>query len=213
MTPYVADPVYLNGRFLPLAEAGISPLDRGFLYGDGVYELIPVYSRRPFRLAGKLGHRVSTLGDLLCRCMSEWPSSRASVVLRALLLKVPKAIIYIPAGLCLALLIVLLRGWIILGGAVAVGGLLAVLIVLGLSHLVCALIHPVLGIRREGEGRAAVRQVVLDDRQVPGRDHDTALQLVVAVAGRPGLVGDDPLEALAPGGVSHPQKTDQQDHT
>lgn len=72
-------------------------------------------------------------------------------VVRALLTKVPKAIIYIPAGLCLALLIVLARGWIILGGAVAVGGLLAVLIVLGLSHLACALIHPVLGIRREGE--------------------------------------------------------------
>ncbi len=50
MTPYVADPIYLNGRFLPLAEAGISPLDRGFLYGDGVYELIPVYSRRAFRI-------------------------------------------------------------------------------------------------------------------------------------------------------------------
>ena len=50
MSPYVAEPVYLNGQFLPLAEAGISPLDRGFLYGDGVYELIPVYSRRPFRL-------------------------------------------------------------------------------------------------------------------------------------------------------------------
>ena len=50
MTPYVADPVFLNGRLLPLAEAGISPLDRGFLYGDGVYELIPVYSRRAFRI-------------------------------------------------------------------------------------------------------------------------------------------------------------------
>ena len=50
MTPHVADPVFLNGRFLPLAEAGISPLDRGFLYGDGVYELIPVYSRRAFRI-------------------------------------------------------------------------------------------------------------------------------------------------------------------
>ena len=50
MTPFVADPVYLNGQFLPLAEAGISPLDRGFLYGDGVYEVIPVYSRRPFRI-------------------------------------------------------------------------------------------------------------------------------------------------------------------
>jgi len=72
-------------------------------------------------------------------------------VVQALLMKVPKAIIYIPAGLGLALLIVLLWGWIILGGTVAVGGLLAVLLVLGLSRLVRALIHPVLGIRREGE--------------------------------------------------------------
>lgn len=46
--------VYLNGRFLPLTEARISPLDRGFLFGDGVYEVIPVYSRRPFRLAEHL---------------------------------------------------------------------------------------------------------------------------------------------------------------
>ena len=64
MTPYVADPVYLNGRFLPLAEAGISPLDRGFLYGDGVYELIPVYSRRPFRLAEHLTRLQATLDGI-----------------------------------------------------------------------------------------------------------------------------------------------------
>jgi D-alanine transaminase len=42
--------VYLNGEFLPLAEARIPVLDRGFMFGDGVYELIPVYSKRPFRL-------------------------------------------------------------------------------------------------------------------------------------------------------------------
>jgi D-alanine transaminase len=41
---------YLNGQFLPLAEARISPLDRGFLYADGAYEVIPVYSRHPFRI-------------------------------------------------------------------------------------------------------------------------------------------------------------------
>lgn len=64
MTPYVADPVYLNGRFLPLAEAGISPLDRGFLYGDGVYELIPVYSRRPFRLDEHLTRLQATLAGI-----------------------------------------------------------------------------------------------------------------------------------------------------
>jgi D-alanine transaminase len=41
---------YLNGQFLPLAEAKISVLDRGFVFGDGIYELVPVYSRNPFRL-------------------------------------------------------------------------------------------------------------------------------------------------------------------
>lgn len=41
---------YLNGQFMPLSEARISPLDRGFLYSDGVYEFIPVYSRCPFRI-------------------------------------------------------------------------------------------------------------------------------------------------------------------
>ena len=61
MTPYVADPVYLNGRFLPLAEAGVSPLDRGFLYGDGVYEVIPVYSRQPFRIDEHLKRLQATL--------------------------------------------------------------------------------------------------------------------------------------------------------
>ena len=45
---------YLDGQFLPLSEARISPLDRGFLYADGVYEVIPVYSRHPFRIAEHL---------------------------------------------------------------------------------------------------------------------------------------------------------------
>lgn len=42
--------VYLNGEFLPLAEARISVLDRGFLFGDGVYEVIPAYAGHLFRL-------------------------------------------------------------------------------------------------------------------------------------------------------------------
>lgn len=42
--------VYLNGRFVPLEQAQVSVLDRGFIFGDGVYELIPVYSRAPFRM-------------------------------------------------------------------------------------------------------------------------------------------------------------------
>ena len=38
---------YLNGELIPLSEATISVLDRGFLFGDGVYEVIPIYDRRP----------------------------------------------------------------------------------------------------------------------------------------------------------------------
>ena len=38
--------VYLNGNYLPMAEAKISPMDRGFLFGDGIYEVIPSYGRR-----------------------------------------------------------------------------------------------------------------------------------------------------------------------
>jgi D-alanine transaminase len=41
---------YLNGEFKPLAEASINVLDRGFTFGDGVYEVIPVFNRTIFRL-------------------------------------------------------------------------------------------------------------------------------------------------------------------
>lgn len=41
--------VYLNGEFVPLAEAKVSVLDRGFLFGDGVYEAIPVYGGHMLR--------------------------------------------------------------------------------------------------------------------------------------------------------------------
>lgn len=37
---------YLNGEFMPLEEARISPMDRGFLFGDGIYEVIPSYDGR-----------------------------------------------------------------------------------------------------------------------------------------------------------------------
>ena len=46
----MSETAYLNGNFLPLDQARVSVLDRGFIFGDGVYEVIPVYSRRPFRL-------------------------------------------------------------------------------------------------------------------------------------------------------------------
>ena len=46
--------IYLNGEFMPIEQARIPVLDRGFIFGDGVYEVIPVYSRHPFRLAEHL---------------------------------------------------------------------------------------------------------------------------------------------------------------
>ncbi len=46
--------VYLNGEYLPLARAGISPLDRGFLFGDGVYEVIPAFDGVLFLLEAHL---------------------------------------------------------------------------------------------------------------------------------------------------------------
>ena len=42
--------IYLNGKFMPIEQAMVPVLDRGFIFGDGVYELVPVYSRVPFRL-------------------------------------------------------------------------------------------------------------------------------------------------------------------
>jgi len=54
--------VYLNGNFLPIEEARIPVLDRGFIFGDGIYEVIPVYSRQPFRLQEHL-HRLSNSLD------------------------------------------------------------------------------------------------------------------------------------------------------
>ncbi|MFG0331022.1 MAG: aminotransferase class IV [Phycisphaerales bacterium] len=42
--------VYLNGAFLPADQARISPFDRGFLFGDGVYEVVRYFNRRPVRL-------------------------------------------------------------------------------------------------------------------------------------------------------------------
>ncbi|WP_035055849.1 D-amino acid aminotransferase [Andreprevotia chitinilytica] len=52
---------YLNGRFAPLDQLQVSVLDRGFLFGDGVYEVIPVYDRQPFRLTEHLNRLATSL--------------------------------------------------------------------------------------------------------------------------------------------------------
>ncbi len=56
--------VYLNGAFLPPAEARVSAFDRGFIFGDGVYEVIPVYGGRLFRLSHHLARLDSSLREI-----------------------------------------------------------------------------------------------------------------------------------------------------
>jgi D-alanine transaminase len=52
---------YLDGQYLLLADARVSPLDRAFLFADAVYEVIPVYGARPFRLRQHLDRLVRSL--------------------------------------------------------------------------------------------------------------------------------------------------------
>lgn len=55
---------YLNGQYLPLEEARISPLDRGFLFGDAVYEVMPVYGGRPFRFEAHCERMTRSLAEI-----------------------------------------------------------------------------------------------------------------------------------------------------
>ena len=67
--------VYLNGAFLPMREAKIPVLDRGFIFGDGVYEVIPVYGREPFRMPhhlARLSHSCDGIGLANPHADAEW---------------------------------------------------------------------------------------------------------------------------------------------
>ncbi|MDR3385088.1 D-amino acid aminotransferase [Cupriavidus basilensis] len=57
--------VYLNGELTPLSEARVPVLDRGFIFGDGVYEVVPIYAGKPFRLPqhlARLARSLDTIG-------------------------------------------------------------------------------------------------------------------------------------------------------
>jgi len=57
-------PCYLNGEFSNLREAKVSVMDRGFIFGDGVYEVVPVYAGKPFRFADHMARLDRSLGEL-----------------------------------------------------------------------------------------------------------------------------------------------------
>jgi len=79
--------VFLNGKFLPLEEARVPVLDRGFIFGDGVYELIPVYSRAPFRMDEHLARLEKSLAAV--RIKNPYPREKWREILLALIAKQP----------------------------------------------------------------------------------------------------------------------------
>ncbi len=78
MTPSTHSPAlpttlcYLNGDYLPVAEAKVSVLDRGFIFGDGIYEVVPVYGQKLFRF----DEHMARLGRSLSKLRIENPHSR-----------------------------------------------------------------------------------------------------------------------------------------
>jgi len=69
--------VYLNGEWIPAEEARVSVFDRGFIFGDSVYEVIPVYGYKPFRVAAhvkRLKESLAAVGMDKQRLDLEWQS-------------------------------------------------------------------------------------------------------------------------------------------
>jgi len=75
--------IYLNGEFMPLVDAKVPVMDRGFLFGDGVYEVIPVYARRPFRLAEHLQRLERSLNGIRLanpHSVAEWTTLIGKII-------------------------------------------------------------------------------------------------------------------------------------
>ena len=75
--------VFLNGAFMPIEEAKISPLDRGFIFGDGVYEVIPFYAGRGLRMREHLLRLQRSLNELEIvnpYTIAEWEASITTLI-------------------------------------------------------------------------------------------------------------------------------------
>ncbi|MGI4850234.1 MAG: D-amino acid aminotransferase [Janthinobacterium lividum] len=75
--------VYLNGALTPLSEAKIPVLDRGFIFGDGVYEVIPIYQGRPFRAEqhmARLARSLAAIGITNLYTPQQWMEIIGTVV-------------------------------------------------------------------------------------------------------------------------------------
>lgn len=67
MTDIPALPCYLNGEFSTVRDAKVSVLDRGFIFGDGVYEVVPAYEGRPFRFTEHMARLDRSLAEMRIR--------------------------------------------------------------------------------------------------------------------------------------------------
>jgi D-alanine transaminase len=81
--------VFLNGSFLRMDQARVPVLDRGFIFGDGVYEVIPVYARRPFRLPEHLRRLQYSLDQI--RLANPYPDEEWSRLVLELIARAPHA--------------------------------------------------------------------------------------------------------------------------
>lgn len=75
--------IYLNGKFMPIQEAFVPVLDRGFIFGDGVYEVIPAYSHKLFRLNEHLNRLQYSLDGIRLKnphTNEEWQSLLEQII-------------------------------------------------------------------------------------------------------------------------------------
>jgi len=97
MIPGIAgDPlVYLDGVYTPLSQAKVSVLDRGFIFGDGVYEVVPAYGRKPFRMDEHLARLRRSLGKLRIAPPMDDAAWRALVAELIQACATPECLVYI----------------------------------------------------------------------------------------------------------------------
>ncbi len=74
---------FLNGTYLPLEEAKISPMDRGFLFGDGIYEVVPSYAGKMVGFAPhieRMNNGLSAIGINLGWSENDWSDLCAQLI-------------------------------------------------------------------------------------------------------------------------------------
>ena len=75
--------IYLNGDWMPIEKAMVPVLDRGFIFGDGIYEFIPVYGRKPFRAAphfARLTRGLAAIGIANPHTDAEWNALLTAII-------------------------------------------------------------------------------------------------------------------------------------